>query len=110
MTKNLIPGAVLNQLWSLYSANQSDLLADHRRGAIIIIGMLTKNSRHIIVERLGTLVKTGFGTAGKVLLHIFTVHHILIMMQRAILLWQSILALHCRNWEVIRKLKEGDEK
>lgn len=66
MAKNVISEAVFDHLWAVYGSSRPEILPQHRRGAIIIIGMLTKDSRELIEEKISTLINTGFGHTGEV--------------------------------------------
>ncbi|RPD66651.1 hypothetical protein L226DRAFT_557654 [Lentinus tigrinus ALCF2SS1-7] len=56
---------VITKLWQVYSS-QRPLQRAQRRGAVIILGMLALAKRHVVADRVDTLVKIGLGDLGKV--------------------------------------------
>lgn len=65
VTKEWLDPSVIRNLWSVYGSKQ-EIPMEHRKGAMIILGMLSKDSRQIIEERIETLISVGLGALGKV--------------------------------------------
>jgi len=70
---------------------------NQRRGAIIILGMLAVARRHIVTERVETLLKVGLGPLGKVGRFFTPAEVMLISIFRLILPWRGILVLRFRG-------------
>ena len=62
--KDLIPDQVEQHLWSVYGTTKQAIPTEQRRGAIIVLGMLAKETRQVVADRVPLLMKIGLGDYG----------------------------------------------
>lgn len=67
MSMNYIPESVISKLWQIYGSTKHEIPIIQRRGAIIILGMLSKSSKKIVEDNIDLLLRIGLGSHGKVL-------------------------------------------
>ncbi|KAL2890444.1 Condensin complex subunit 1 [Ceratocystis lukuohia] len=65
MKGGLIPEAVITKLWQVYGVQKREISRAHRRGSIIVLGMLATATPEIAVGEMETMLRTGLGSYGR---------------------------------------------
>lgn len=65
MTRDFIEDAVVQHLWHIYSSVKVDMPIEQRRGAIIVLGMLAKQTPNVLCEHIDDMLNVGLGSFGK---------------------------------------------
>ncbi|CAG8485546.1 2013_t:CDS:10 [Paraglomus brasilianum] len=65
MSTELISPEVIERLWTVYAASNSQTSAKERRGAMMVLASLAKAKKEIISEKLNVLRNIGLSSAGR---------------------------------------------
>ncbi|KAL7276465.1 condensin complex non-SMC subunit Cnd1 [Rhizina undulata] len=65
MREGLVPEMVITVLWQIYSIQKREISKSQRRGAIIVLGMLSLADPEIVVKELETVMRIGLGEWGR---------------------------------------------
>ena len=65
MKGNMIPELVVSKLWQVYGVQKREISRNQRRGAIIVLGMLSTANPEIVVGEIETMLRTGLGSHGR---------------------------------------------
>jgi condensin complex subunit 1 len=65
MKQGLVNGLVIQKLWQIYGYQKKDISKNQRRGAIIVLGMLTLSSPDIVVQEMEACLRIGLGELGR---------------------------------------------
>jgi condensin complex subunit 1 len=60
-----IPSLVISKLWQVYGVQKHDISKTQRRGAIIVLGMLAMADPEIVLREMGTMLRIGLGSLGR---------------------------------------------
>lgn len=65
MMEGHISDLVVHKLWQIYGVQKREISRSQRRGAIIVLGMLSLAEPEIVVKELETILRIGLGPLGK---------------------------------------------
>jgi condensin complex subunit 1 len=63
--QGLVNELVIQKLWQVYGVQKREISKNHRRGAIIVLGMLALAQPNIIVQEMETCLRIGLGELGR---------------------------------------------
>ncbi|KAH9864597.1 hypothetical protein J1614_010532 [Plenodomus biglobosus] len=63
--QGLVNELVVQKLWQIYGYQKKDISKNHRRGAIIVLGMLALSSPEIVVQEMEACLRIGLGELGR---------------------------------------------
>jgi len=63
--QGLVNDLVVQKLWQIYGYQKKDISKNHRRGAIIVLGMLALSSPDIVVQEMEACLRIGLGELGR---------------------------------------------